>query len=60
MAHSSHLHPCTQPPSSRDRVCPRRVRSIGIDGIQFTTVDQLRRDLEARGLDDKLPLPQFD
>jgi hypothetical protein len=21
MAHSSHLHPCTQPPSSRDRVC---------------------------------------
>jgi putative hydrolase of the HAD superfamily len=32
-------------------------RAIGIDGIQFTTVEQLRRDLEARGFAGKLPLP---
>ena len=33
-------------------------RALGIDGIQFTTVEQLRRDLEARGLVGKLPLPE--
>jgi putative hydrolase of the HAD superfamily len=32
-------------------------RALGIDGIQFTSVEQLRRDLEARGLEGKLPLP---
>ena len=32
-------------------------RALGIDGIQFTTVAQLRHDLEARGLAGKLPLP---
>jgi putative hydrolase of the HAD superfamily len=35
-------------------------RALGIDGILFTTVEQLRRDLEARGLTDKLPLPNTD
>jgi putative hydrolase of the HAD superfamily len=33
-------------------------RALGIDGILFTTVEQLRRDLEARGLAGKLPLPE--
>src|SRR5690242_14844914 len=32
-------------------------RALGIDAIQFTTVEQLRRDLETRGLIGKLPLP---
>jgi putative hydrolase of the HAD superfamily len=35
-------------------------RALGIDGIQFTSVEQLRRDLEARGLAGKLPLPKVD
>jgi putative hydrolase of the HAD superfamily len=35
-------------------------RALGIDGIQFTSVEQLRRDLEARGLEGKLPLPDAD
>ena len=35
-------------------------RTLGIDGIQFTTVEQLRRDLEARGLAGKLPMPATD
>jgi putative hydrolase of the HAD superfamily len=35
-------------------------RALGIDGIQFTTVEQLQRDLEARGLAGKLPLPEGD
>jgi putative hydrolase of the HAD superfamily len=34
-------------------------RALGIDGILFTTVEQLRRDLESRGLADKLPLPNI-
>ena len=34
-------------------------RALGIDGIQFTSVEQLRRDLEARGLAGKLPLPEL-
>ncbi|MGA9719726.1 MAG: HAD-IA family hydrolase, partial [Acidobacteriaceae bacterium] len=34
-------------------------RTLGIDGIQFTTVEQLRRDLEARDLVGKLPLPEL-
>lgn len=34
-------------------------RALGIDGIQFTTVEQLRRDLESRGLAGKLPLPEI-
>jgi putative hydrolase of the HAD superfamily len=34
-------------------------RALGIDGIQFTNVEQLRHDLEARGLDGKLPLPEL-
>ena len=34
-------------------------RALGIDGIQFTSVEQLRRDLEARGLTGKLPLPEL-
>ena len=33
-------------------------RALGIDGIVFTTVEQLRRDLEDRGLAGKLPLPE--
>jgi putative hydrolase of the HAD superfamily len=33
-------------------------RALGIDGILFTTIEQLRRDLEARGLAGKLPLPE--
>jgi putative hydrolase of the HAD superfamily len=33
--------------------------ALGIDGIQFTTLEQLRRDLEARGLAGKLPLPEL-
>jgi putative hydrolase of the HAD superfamily len=33
-------------------------RALDIDGIQFTTIEQLRRDLEARGLAGKLPLPE--
>jgi putative hydrolase of the HAD superfamily len=33
-------------------------RSLGIDAIQFTTVGQLRDDLETRGLAGKLPLPE--
>jgi putative hydrolase of the HAD superfamily len=33
-------------------------RALGIDGIQFSTIEQLRRDLEARDLAGKLPLPQ--
>ena len=40
---------------------PRNIeaaRAIGIDAIQFTTIEQLRRDLEARGLLGKLPLPE--
>jgi putative hydrolase of the HAD superfamily len=32
-------------------------RALGIDGIQFTSVEKLRHDLEARGLEGKLPLP---
>lgn len=32
-------------------------RALGIDAIQFTNVQQLRLDLEARGLAGKLPLP---
>jgi putative hydrolase of the HAD superfamily len=42
---------------------PRNIeaaRAIGIDAIQFTTVEQLRRDLETRGLTGKLPLPESD
>jgi putative hydrolase of the HAD superfamily len=42
---------------------PRNIeaaRAIGIDAIQFTTVKQLRRDLESRGLTGKLPLPESD
>ena len=35
-------------------------RALGIDGIQFTSVEQLRRDLEARGLAGKLPFPKVD
>lgn len=35
-------------------------RALGIDGIQFTTVEQLRRDLEVRGLAGKIPLPEED
>jgi putative hydrolase of the HAD superfamily len=35
-------------------------RALGIDGILFTTVEQLRRDLETRGLAGKLPLPEMD
>lgn len=35
-------------------------RALGMDGIQFTTIEQLRRDLEARGLAGKLPLPVID
>jgi putative hydrolase of the HAD superfamily len=35
-------------------------RALGIDGIQFTTVEQLRRDLDARGLAGKLPLPEVE
>jgi putative hydrolase of the HAD superfamily len=34
-------------------------RALGIDGIQFTGIEQLRRDLEARGLKGKLPLPEL-
>jgi putative hydrolase of the HAD superfamily len=34
-------------------------QALGIDGIQFTSVEQLRRDLEARGLSGKLPLPEL-
>jgi putative hydrolase of the HAD superfamily len=33
-------------------------RALGIDGIVFTAVEQLRRDLKARGLAGKLPLPE--
>jgi putative hydrolase of the HAD superfamily len=33
-------------------------RALGIDGIVFTAVEQLRRDLESRGLAGKLPLPE--
>jgi putative hydrolase of the HAD superfamily len=32
-------------------------RELGIEGLLFTDVDQLRRDLVARGLDRDLPLP---
>jgi FMN phosphatase YigB (HAD superfamily) len=35
-------------------------RALGIDGILFTTVEQLRSDLEVRGLAGKLPLPETD
>lgn len=40
---------------------PRNVaaaRALGIDGVLFTDVAQLRHDLQARGLEGKLPLPQ--
>ena len=33
-------------------------RALGIDGIQFTNVEQLRRDLEVRGFQGTLPLPE--
>lgn len=33
-------------------------RALGIDGILFTDVSQLRRALESRGLEEKLPLPE--
>jgi putative hydrolase of the HAD superfamily len=33
-------------------------RALGIDGILFTSVEQLRLDLETRGLAGKLPLPE--
>jgi putative hydrolase of the HAD superfamily len=32
-------------------------RELGIEGLLFTTIDQLRRDLVSRGLDHDLPLP---
>jgi putative hydrolase of the HAD superfamily len=32
-------------------------RRLGIQGIQFSTVEQLRQDLISAGLDDSLPLP---
>lgn len=35
-------------------------RALGIDGIVFTSVNQLRLDLETRGLAGKLPLPEAD
>jgi putative hydrolase of the HAD superfamily len=35
-------------------------RSLGIDGILFTGIAQLRRDLTARHLDGKIPLPEAD
>ncbi len=35
-------------------------RALGIDGILFTDVAQLRRDLETRSLSGKLPLPNLD
>ena len=34
-------------------------RALGIDGIQFTSVEQLRTDLEARGVNGMLPLPEL-
>jgi putative hydrolase of the HAD superfamily len=35
-------------------------RALGIDGILFTGIAQLRRDLMARHLDGKMPLPEAD
>lgn len=35
-------------------------RALGIDGVLFTDVWQLRQDLAARGLEGKLPMPQAD
>lgn len=32
---------------------------LGMQGIQFTTVEQLRKEIEARGLSDSLPVPGF-
>jgi putative hydrolase of the HAD superfamily len=32
-------------------------RGLGIQGLVFTDIDQLRRDLVSRGLDSELPLP---
>ena len=34
--------------------------ALGIDGVLFTNVTQLRQDLAARGLEGKLPMPQAD
>ena len=31
--------------------------TVGLRAIQFSTVDQLRKDLEARGLQNELPIP---
>jgi putative hydrolase of the HAD superfamily len=33
-------------------------RQLGMQGLQFTTVDQLREDLISSGLDQWLPLPE--
>ncbi len=35
-------------------------RALGIQGLVFTNVDQLRQDLITAGLDDELPLPGSD
>ena len=35
----------------------RAARALGIKALEFTTVEQLRRDLIAAGLDEQLPLP---